>query len=181
MHNYYIVHKIPKIIEKQLITLCFGPPQISWIDENHLYFFIRTLGALSDFELNEVKRQMQTVFFQPFTLVISKLSQKQVKNKGVIGIECETTPDLLNLNKEMDKSLRPLNLKKIPDLPFPIILGYYENLNFERLSDYMTYSSFTSHTLQISELLLLHTWPSSKRTVYEEIERFPAAQMGLLD
>jgi 2'-5' RNA ligase len=181
MQNYYLVHKIPKAIEGQLKTLCFGPPQINWVDANHFYFFIHSLGMLTDLDLSLVRTQLQTLFFLPFNVNLKNLTTQQTKGKGVIGIESELNEDLMNFKKEIYRLFRNLNLKKVDSLPFPIVLGYFEKINFEKLNDYLTYSSFSPQPLLITELILLRTWSSSKRMVYEELDSFPASTLGCDD
>lgn len=175
MSNYFIALEIPAIIKKQLALLCFGPPQINWIEQSNLFYIIRPLGTLSDLELNEVTNRLKNVFFLPFTLTTKRISQKQLKGIGAIGIEFEYNAFLLKLNKEIEQSFRTLNLKKIPEPSFPIILGYYENINFDRLSDYlMANSTFSTQPIQVSELILLHARQTPRRTVFDIIEYYPA-------
>lgn len=177
MDQYYIVQKLPKSLEKQILKLCFGPPQINWQSENHFYFFIRSLGTFESFEIQDLINQMTSIYFQSFEILLKGLKvHENAKGKGIIGIESEHNLHLVNLNKEIDNALIFFKQKNLMKFSFPINLGYYDGVNVERLHDYLAFSIFKPQTIEINELMLLRTWFSGKRSVFEEVEYFPAAK-----
>lgn len=182
MYTYSIVFKIPEKIKKQLTVLCFGPSQISWVETERLYYFVRSFGMLTDLDANDLLNQLKTVFFTPLVINIQGVSHKQikgggVKSSGIIGISSTYNAELIRLNKLIDQSIRTIRMKKQLEMPFPIILGYYyDNLNFERLCDYLAaHAAFNSLLFEVHDFILLRSWHSSRRIVHEELAHFQAA------
>lgn len=177
MQNYFLAIPLPAQIKKQLAILCFGPPQIRWIDPEHLYYILNPFGNLSDIELKEIIDKLDTMFFSTFSFRIQNISCTQFKGSGIIGLKAQENQALLNLHKEAELTMRGLKIKKGNPQPFPVILGYFEKINIERLNDYlMSHDGFISDLIGVSGISLVRTWQSAKSTVYEEVAFFPASQ-----
>ena len=102
MQNYILAIFLPASIKKQLASLCFGPQQIRWIDQDHLYYIISSLGNLSDIELDEIIQSLDTLFFSSFSFSLKDISCKYFKGNGIIGLQSKENPELLNLHKIID-------------------------------------------------------------------------------
>ena len=177
MHTYSLIIELPLPVKNQIANLCFGPSQILWIEKQNIYFLLYSFGDLSDLELSELKENLEKLFFHSFVFNMRGIKSTKFKGKGIIGIESVNHPALEKINKDLEKLLKKFSLRKKETSPFPLVLGYYEKIDFERLIDYlMAYSTFESLPIEVKELTLIHVKPSSKGSIYEEIAYYPASK-----
>ena len=71
---------------------------------------IVVMGQPEDYILEDEEKTNQS--FNDYNTTRKHKKLYRDKEKGMIGIECDLSADLLNLYKEIDKTLRTLNLKK---------------------------------------------------------------------
>lgn len=176
MTSYYLALDLPPSIQLSLASLCYGLPQVQWVEENSFHLNLRFLGNLSLPQVEEVQQRFSSLFFSPFELTLQGVGHFHAKNRGMVWAGALATPSLLKLKKEVDKALKGLSLPSEPAFQPVVILGYYERLHADRLQDYlMNHAGYQSAPIEITSCSLLCRHTTAKRVFYEVIEQYEAS------
>jgi RNA 2',3'-cyclic 3'-phosphodiesterase len=179
MHVHFIAVPLPRVVQSRLASLCYGLPQVRWVDEENLHLTLRYLGSLTDAQVSEIQEDLKSLFFHPFTLKLKGLGHFRSRSHGVIWAGIEEHPGLLALKKEIDAHLRKFTLPP-DDRPFHphITLGRYDRLNIEKLADYLdAHSNYQSDIFEVTHCHLLRTQQTPKRVFYPIVESYAASQL----
>lgn len=178
MDSYLVAIPLPANLRSRLASLCFGLPQVHWVDEENFHLTLRYLGHLTTHQLEDVQEKLSTLFFHSFTMTLQGIRSHHSKNhQGSIQLGLLSNPALLTLKKEVNACLTGLDLLKEehPFIPH-VTLGYFEKLHSEKWGDYLTtYADFQSLPIEVNDCLLLSSHQTPKRFYYKIIEKYQAA------
>lgn len=178
MHPYFLALPIPLTIRSRLATFCYGLPQVKWTEEENLYLILRYFGPLNDLVESNIHESLQNLFFTPFSFVLQGISHSRTKgNRNVIRVDVGNNLQIASLKKEIDRQLRDLHLP-IEERSFQphLILGYYENINPQRLGDYLTaHAGYQSTPIEVTSCLLMRSLQTPKHIIYETVEEYRAS------
>ena len=88
--------------------------------------------------------------------------------------------NLNSLRKEINRHLRDLHFLQEERSFLPhVIMGYYEQLNPERLGDYLTsHADYQSEPIEVTSFALIRSIQTPKRTIYEVVEEYFASSLA---
>lgn len=175
MDSYLLAIPLPTKIRTRLASLCYGLPQMRWIDEENFHLTLRYFGPLSDQQLDIIQERLQTLFFTPFSFNLQGIEPFQSKNhRGALRVGISHDTDLFTLKKKIDGHLQNLSLPSEEHAFHPhVTLGHYERLNGERLGDYLSAcADYQSESIEVTECLLLRTHSTPKRIFYQTLEHY---------
>ncbi|WP_039356348.1 hypothetical protein [Candidatus Protochlamydia amoebophila] len=66
MNSYILAINIPSSIQRQLAQICYGIPNVNWLDSNEFYLQLRSFGQLSLEKLEEIQKCLNSLFLIPF-------------------------------------------------------------------------------------------------------------------
>lgn len=168
---------LPHSIQPRLASLCYGLPNVQWLEEGHFHLNLRFFGKLSPNELDDVRIHLKNLFFHPMSIILETIGHyHQRSDRGVIWAGVKGSLELENLKKEINILLKGLALAAEHSPQFIVPLGYYEKLNPDKLNDYlMDRALFQSPPLDIQSCSLLLTRVTSKRIIFETVEQYFAS------
>jgi RNA 2',3'-cyclic 3'-phosphodiesterase len=174
--HYFLSIPLPKSIRTRLASLCYGLPEVQWVEEENFHLTLRYFGLLSSSALEDIREGLKSVFFSPFSIVLQSIGHFHSRGKqGVIWVGIMDNPSLFSLKKEINQQLR--NFKLLPEERFQphITLGRYKNINPQKLGDYfIARADFQSEPIEVINCLLMLSQSTPKRMIYQTIESYPA-------
>lgn len=172
--NIFLSADLPHSIQARLASLCYGLPQVQWLEEGDFHLNLRSLGKLSPNELDEIRTRLKHLFFHPIPMILEGIGHHhQRSNRGVIWAGIKISPELEKLKKEISTLLKDLSLPSEPSSQSRIPLGYYEKLNPDKLNEYlMDRALFQSSLFEIQSCSLLLVRATPKRIVFETLEQY---------
>lgn len=176
MYPHFIAIPFPKHVQSRLASLCYGLPQVRWVEEENFHLTLRHFGPLSDTCLANIQEHLATLFFSPFSLVLQGVDHFHSKGKrGVIWIGVKESSALHSLKKEINRQLRDLALPPDEHFHSHVTLGYYERLNPQRLGDYLlSLADYQSEPIEVTSCLLMRSQQTPQRVIYQIIDEFLA-------
>lgn len=176
MYNYLLAIPLPAKIRTRLASLCYGLPQVRWIEEENFHVTLRYLGPLNDQQLATIHERLQTLFFTPFSFMLQGIEPFHSKNhRGTIKVKVEKSTVFLDLKKKIDCYLKDLSLPN-EEHTFHVTLGHYDHLNGQRLGDYLSaQADYQSESIEVTECLLLRVHSTPKHIFYQTLEHYVAS------
>lgn len=175
MNCYFLALTIPKQIQNQILPLCFGLPNIQWIEPGQFHVLVRYLGKLTDPVRYKVEDQLETLTFAPFEISLAGLEYSLSKGgHGSLSLKVKPQETILKLKHAIDQSLKGVPVETngkhfIPHTP----LGFYEQMDAHWLGDYLVSQGMFETTLfAVSSLTLFSTQTTPKRVIYKPIRNY---------
>jgi RNA 2',3'-cyclic 3'-phosphodiesterase len=181
MEVYFFAVPLPSSIRSRLASLCFGLPQVHWVEEENFYLMLRHFGPLSNLLVAEIHDRLLDLFFPPFSLPLQGVGYFHAKGKrGIIWVGVAHNLPLATLQKEIDRRLRGLAFPSSERNANPHIrLGYYERLHSHKLADYLsTHMHDQFQPIEVTSCELVRSFQTPKRTLFETVEHYDASQMA---
>lgn len=179
MDSYLLAIRLPHVIQARLAAICFGLPQVQWVEEGNFHLTLRHFPHLNSHILRNITEQLTDIFFQSFPIVLQGVGHFHTKgNRGSIWIGIVENLHLVEMRKEIDRLLRTLCLEAEEYSFHPhVTLGYYDQLNPKRLGDFLTtYADFASLPFEISKCSLMRALKTPKHMIYEIVQDFASAE-----
>ncbi len=176
MDSYLLAIPLPAKIRTRLASLCYGLPQVRWVEEENFHIIVRYLGPLNDQQLAAIHERLQTLFFPPFSFILQEIEPFHSKNhRGAIRVKVSENKEFLELKKKIDRSLKDLSLPN-EESTFHVTLGHYDHLNGQRLGDYLSaQADYQSEPIEVTECLLLRVHSTPKHVFYQTLEHYAAS------
>lgn len=171
-------------LQKEVERICFGVPNIEWLEPLSLHITIKHLGKLAGSELLDIKEALTPLNFPPFTYCLEGLTVKHNKHKnGSLQIPVVTPPQLEALSKEIDHLLKPLGLEQNKQLHnYHVTIGYFHQLRIEHLNNFIEANAyFKSKETTANELCIFSHHRTPKHTYYSIEESYPLKDKTLMD
>jgi 2'-5' RNA ligase len=184
MNLYSIILTLSPDLKRHLAQLCYGLPNVRWVEEENFHVLLRYLGPLSSDSLATVQEALKTVSFFPFTIYLKGLEHSHAKNdRGSLGIKVYSDPEksITQLKQEIDKKLKGLDidLKERSFQPH-VPLAHYTHIQAERLSEYLgMYQMYQSEKMDVQQFELIFLQETPKRLFYRKVESYLAFPLNL--
>lgn len=179
MDQYLLAIPLPLPVRLRLASLCYGLPQVDWIEEENFLFTLRFFGPLNDQTAAQIEERLSSLFFLKFNLALKGVDHfhSSKGNRGIIWVGVEQTPELLALRKEIHDLLIDLHLKAEERPYHPhITIGKYHRLNEQRLAEYlMAHAHFQMEPIETLSCQLLSAHQTPKHTYYKIIKQIDAS------
>jgi len=184
MFPYFLALPLPSLIRQQLALLCYGLPNVRWVEEENFHLTLRYLGPLTNSEEEKIKSYLTQLFFRPFFIQLQRIGHfHSKKDQGVLWVGIQSSPPLIELKKRIDRALQPLKLPK-DDRGFQphVTLGRYQTLNKNRLEDYLlSHLNYESSLIEINQCILFRSHQTPKHLIYESIETYSSDNSNLFN
>ncbi len=169
-------------LQKEVERICFGVPNIEWLEPQSMHITIKFLGNIQGNDLLDIKELLKPIDFPPFTYSLEGLTVRQNKHKnGSLQIPVINTPELETLSKEIDKKLKPLALEQNKQHQnYHLTIGYFHQLRAEHLKNFIEANTyFKSKESIANELCILSHHRTPKHTYYTIEETYPLTDHSL--
>lgn len=173
---YSILIELSPVVKRQLVhDLCYGLPAVEWEDEENLNICLHHFEKINTPLLIDLQESLNTVSISSFQTSIKNVQHIHSRSgHGTLYLSIEPEQPLLKLKKEIDKSLKGLNIPLQGKFKPQIILGKYDQLNPNRLKEYLDYHSLyhLSINLEITHFTLASLHVTPKRVIYQKIKEY---------
>jgi 2'-5' RNA ligase len=176
MYPHFLAIPLPKHIQSRLAQLCYGLPQVHWVEEENFLLKLHDFGPLSNVHLGEIQDRLKSLLFSPFSLFLQGVGHfYSKKGHGTIWVGVADNLELFTLKKKVESQLRDLPLRSPERFHPHIILGYYDRLNPQKLGDYLSaLADYHSEPIEVTCCLLMSAQQTPKRVIYRTVEQYIA-------
>jgi 2'-5' RNA ligase len=176
----FLAIKPPNEIRKQLSQLCFGIPNIRWINEENLHITLRFFGNVDNNTLLDIKETLFNINTSSFQLKLSSPNHFSSRKQIVLWLTPSPSQPLLELRKQIDRSLIELNVQanKTHFIPH-LTLGYITTANFhpDKTPKFLnSISHFASSPFEVNKFHLLSSKLTEKRAIYTIESEYPLSK-----
>ncbi|MBS4164436.1 hypothetical protein PRO82_001764 [Candidatus Protochlamydia amoebophila] len=177
MNSYILAINIPSSVQRHLAQICYGIPNVNWLDSNDFYLQLRSFGQLSLEKLEEIQKCLNSLFFNSFSLQLKEIGHDHFKSQqGTIWVGANPLLELIELKNQINKLLKELKLLPERHSNLKVFLGHYYKVHSDRLLEYlMNHFLFQTPFFTATKCSLLLIKTTTKRTFMEVIEEYEAA------
>lgn len=179
MNTVLIAIKIPKNIKSQLNRVCYGLPNINWLDPEDFLITIKSLGRLDGSVILDVQERLEVLKTHPFNLKLEGIEVVPPKSKsGTVTAKVKGDTLFYNLGKEINDLLGPLKLAKFEREFDPhVVLGHFDQVQPLKVINFLeAQSGFSTDYFLVVEIVLVSIELTAKSLYYFEHKRFPLGQ-----
>ena len=165
---------IPLEIRKRLSQICYGLPNVEWVEEENFLLSICHIGKVEEQLKLDILENLAEIHFPIFPINLFGIECS--KSKGLIWLNVEISDLIAQFGKEIERVLRSNKVeKKSQNYFFPhVILGRFRSISYERLCEYLESNGLVSvPSIKVMFFSLYECHTSKKRSFYTEISRYP--------
>lgn len=168
MDSLFIAFPLPKTIISQLERLCFGLPNVQWIDPNDFFINVISLGQVEGTMQLDILEILSKMHNHPIFISLKNVSYSHTKTHGTIKVG-------LSPSQELDKLIKIISYQLTPFLPHfkpvqpHVLLGRFLKIDEKRLFDYLdTHFLFESKPFLVNSIMLMKTRGTQNHRIFCE-------------
>lgn len=166
---------IPDEVKEQLTSICYGLPDIKWVDEENFHITLVFLGEQTQEEVDRISDFCSEISVSNFDLELRSVGVfgKQ-KSPSILFAEVKQNPHLLQLQKILDSGLRKRGIQPERQEYHPhVTIGRFKNFYNAKISPYLEeFSDFSSSSFAVSEFHIYSSRSSANGPIYRIEESF---------
>lgn len=174
MNSLFIAFPLPKLINSQLERLCFGLPNVQWIEHGYFLLNFLSIGSVENTKQLDIQEILLKIQIAPFYLSLKNLGCFHTKKThGIIWAGVSPSESLTALIKIITTQLNEI-LPHFKSIPPHVPLGRFSKLDEKRLFDYLKINYlFESQPFLIDSITFMKSRTTQdNRTFYQELSHF---------
>lgn len=176
MEQYIIAIPLPEAIQDEIGSICYGLPNIEWVDPPSLHITLKHLGKLSPISVKDLKLELENFEFSIFKTNFQGIEVKHNRRRnGSFKIHVINSEAFEELSKEIDKKIRKFSSQSSKHIHrYNTIMGYYQNLHPEKILDFLeSNGGFCSSPFTVDSIAIMSQHTTPKHTYFNIDEVIP--------
>lgn len=176
MNTLFIAIPLSKVIKSQLARLCYGLPNVHWVEPHDFYITVVQLGPIDGTLQLDIQDVLAKLRIPPFDLHLDGVGIfPQKKAKSVIWAGVSHAEQLSLFVKTIVSGLIEI-VPKIEQRKIAphVVLGDYDTVDKKRLADYLdSGAAFITNPFTNDYFVLLRSQKTASETIiYQELAKY---------
>ncbi|MGI4992014.1 RNA 2',3'-cyclic phosphodiesterase [Halobacteriovorax sp. GFR7] len=171
----FVAIDLPKDTKEKLENVKMDHANFRRYPAANLHLTLKFIGEVSNELLEQIKEQLNTVKFKPFTLRFSSLGYFYPHRRGTpIWIGVESNEELMELQEKVEERLQGLELKLDKMIFTPhLTLGRMERgIRENEIKEFMQTIHIPNFSITAKEFILFHSHSTKNGVEYLPLETF---------